>query len=299
MTPSALSLLAALAVSLSPLPPGDHVRTIFRDGIDRSYTIHVPPSYTPDQPAPVVLTLHSAAMNAASFARFCGINAKSDQAGFLVVYPIGTGTTPMFRYWDSGGVKGRPSDDVGYIVQVLDDLATVATIDPKRVYATGMSNGAMMCHRLAAELSDRIAAIAPVAGSLALESIRPARPVPVLHLHGTLDRMVLYNGPNEHIPKNLRFLSVDESIRAWVKANGCPPTPSVAILPDLDGDGLTVRRETYGPAKNGCEVVLYSIEGCGHTWPGREPPVKVLGKSTHDFSANDVIWEFFQRHPMP
>ena len=166
-------------------------------------------------------------------ARFCGLSEKADRSGFVVVYPNGTGSTPLFLYWDAGGVRGRVSDDVGYVAQLLDDLATVVNVDPKRVYATGMSNGAMMCYRLAAELSDRIAAIAAVAGTMAIEDCRPRRPVPVIHFHGTKDGLVLYGGPDERIPKNLKFLSVDDSIRAWVKLNGCPETPVVEDLPDL------------------------------------------------------------------
>src|SRR5205823_9528672 len=136
-------------------------------------------------PSPVVLALHSAAMNGSMMARFTGLSEKSDQAGFVVVYPNGTGTTSLFLYWDAGGVRGKVSDDVGYVAKLLDDLATVVNVDPKRVFAAGMSNGAMMCYRLAAELSDRIAAIAAIAGTMAIEDCRPRRPVPVIHFHGT------------------------------------------------------------------------------------------------------------------
>ncbi len=121
-------------------------------------------------------------------ARFCSLNEKADRSGFVVVYPNGTGASSFFLYWDAGGVRGRISDDVGYMAKLLDDLATVVNVDPRRVYATGMSNGAMMCYRLASELSDRIAAIAPVAGTMAIEPCRPRRPVSVLHFHGPRTR---------------------------------------------------------------------------------------------------------------
>jgi polyhydroxybutyrate depolymerase len=231
-------------------------------------------------------------------ARFCGLSEKADQAGFVAVYANGTGSTPLFLYWDAGGVRGRVSDDVGYVANLLDDLATVVNVDPKRVFATGMSNGAMMCYRLAAELSDRIAAIAAVAGTMAIEDCRPRRPVPVLHFHGTKDGLVLFGGPDERTPKNIKFLAVEDSIRAWVRINGCPETPLVTELPDLVPEGTSVRRKAYGPGKGDSEVVLYVIEGGGHTWPGRDPRSFILGKSTRDISANDLIWEFFQKHPM-
>ena len=299
MMTTSLLLIALSSVAASQLPPGDHFRWLEIGGQTRSYSVHVPPSHDPAKPTPVVLVLHSAAMNAASMARFCGLNEKADRAGFVVVYPNGTGSTPLFLYWDAGGVRGRPSDDVGYVAKVLDDLATAVNVDPKRVFATGMSNGAMMCYRLAAELSDRIAAIAPVSGTMAIESCRPSRPVPVLHFHGTKDGLVLYGGPDDRIPKNLKFLSVEDSVRAWARVNGCPETPVVAALPDTaSDDGTTVKRTTYGPGKGGSEVILYAIEGGGHTWPGRKPRMPFLGKSTSDISANDLIWEFFQRHPI-
>ena len=292
-------LFATLSVGAATwLPPGDHIRQFPFDGLIRSYSVHIPPSYDSTKPAPVVLVFHSAMMNGTMMARFCGLSEKADQAGFVVVYANGTGSTPFFLYWDAGGVRGRVADDVGYVRKLLEDLATVVHIDPRRVFATGMSNGAMMCYRLAAELSERIAAIAPVAGTMAIDHCQPRRPVSVLHFHGTKDGLVHWGGPDERTPKNIKFHSVDETIRDWVKADGCPETPLVADLQDLANDGTRVRRQRYGPGKEGSEVVLYIIEGGGHTWPGRDPRVRILGKSTRDVAANDLIWDFFQRHPM-
>jgi polyhydroxybutyrate depolymerase len=298
MTAGVLVRLALSLVSAHMLGTGDHARELRVGEEVRSYLVHVPPSYQPGKPAPVVLVFHSAMMNGASMAKFCGLNEKADQAGFVAVYANGTGSTPYLRYWDAGGVRGRVSDDVGYVAKLLDDLETVVTVDPRRVFATGMSNGAMMCYRLAAELSDRIAAIAPVAGTMAVDRCQPSRPVPVLHFHGTKDGLVLYGGPDERTPPNIKFLSVEDSIRAWVNANGCPGTPREDIRLDvLAADGTAVRRIAYGPGKDGSEVILYSIEGGGHTWPGRDPRLRLLGKSTRQISANDLMWEFFQRHP--
>lgn len=298
MTPAVLLTIALSAPSGAFLTVGDHTREMKIGDTFRSYLVHIPPSYDASKPTPVVLVFHSAMMNGALMARYCGLSEKADRSGFVVVYANGTGSTPLFLYWDAGGVRGRVSDDVGYVAKLLDDLATVVNVDTRRVYAAGMSNGAMMCYRLAAELSDRIAAIAAVAGTMAIEDCRPRRPVPVIHFHGTRDGLVLYGGPDERIPKNLKFLSVDDTIRAWVRANGCPEVPVIEALPDIAREGTTVRKTSYGPGKDGAEVVLYTIEGGGHTWPGREPRVNFLGKSTLDISANDLMWEFFQKHPM-
>jgi polyhydroxybutyrate depolymerase len=298
VSPATLIFLTIPALSPHLLPPGDHARE-FRIGDQvRSYQVHVPTSYDARKPTSVILVFHSAMMNGTTMARYCGLSEKADQCGFVVVYANGTGSTPLFLYWDAGGVRGRISDDVSYVARLLDDLDKIVNVDPKRIFATGMSNGAMMCYRLAAELSDRIAAIAPVAGTMAIENCQPHRPVPVIHFHGTKDGIVLYGGSDERTPKNLKFNSVDDSIRTWVKLNGCPPSPTVIDLPDRADDGTTVRRERYGPGKGDSEVILYIIKGGGHTWPGGESRVPLLGKTTREISANDLIWEFFQHHPL-
>ena len=156
-----------------------------------------------------------------------------------------------------------------------------------------------MSYRLASELSDRIAAIAPVAGPMGTATCKPKRPVPVLHFHGTDDRWAPFQGGRVNFGMSTTdFYSVEYSIRAWVKANGCPEEPVVADEPDRADDGMTVERRTYGPGNDGAEVVLIVIKGGGHAWPGRTPPYAHLGKSTKDISANDLMWEFFKKHPL-
>lgn len=250
-----------------------------------------------------MLAFHGAMMNAAMMVQFSGLNAKADDAGFIAVYPNGTGLGEAALFWNASAAPtpgGRP-DDVAFTAALLDDLAGVVSVDPKRVYAAGMSNGGMMAHRLAAELSGRIAAIAPVTGTLALppHRVRPGRPVPVIHFHGTADSIVPFGGARGRTPPTMRFLSVADTIDAWVEANGCPAEPVVTEFPDTDPqDTTTVTQRTYGPGRCGAEVVLIEIAGGGHTWPGRPPPVRFLGASTRDVSANDLLWTFFQRHPM-
>jgi polyhydroxybutyrate depolymerase len=298
----AVRALAARADGRSVPTPSDQTRTLRVDGRTRSYIIHVPPKLNPKRPAAVVLALHGAATNGAIMALSTGLNAKADEAGFVVVYPNGTGKGDVLLVWNAGGWHGpnaeKQPDDVKFLKEVLDDLPNVVKVDPKRVYATGMSNGGMMCYRLAAELSDRIAAIAPVSGTLAVEKCSPKRPVPVLHFHGTDDKLVPFNGPQPRTAKVFAFKSVDETIGVWTKIDGCPAQPKTVKLPHAGDDGTSVERKTYGPGKDGAEVVLYVIHGGGHTWPGRTWPVPWLGKTTKDVSASDLMWEFFKRHPM-
>jgi len=296
-------LLAALlraTAQTEPLSPGDHARTLMMGQQQRTYLVHIPKGHDLKKPTPVVLALHGAAMNGPLMAGFCGLSETSDQAGFVVVYPSGTGTGP-FLTWNAGGFRGpmaegRPND-VAFIGKVLDDLGTVVKVDSKRVYACGMSNGGMMCYRLAAELSDRIAAIAPVAGTIAIDESKPKRPVPVIHFHGTKDGFVPFAVATGNTPSFMHFKGVEESVQTWVKLNGCRAQPKTDTLSKV-GDEMKVTRETHGGGKHGAEVVLIIIEGGGHTWPGMEPMVGFIGKSALNISANDLMWEFFQKHKL-
>jgi polyhydroxybutyrate depolymerase len=250
------------------------------------------------------LAFHAAETNASRLLCSCGLNEKADKEGFIAVYPNGTGRRQQRLTWNAGNCCGSASrnhvDDVGFTRALLDDLARVANVDAKRVFATGISNGAMLCYRLAAELSDRIAAIAPVSGAMGTETCHPQRPVPVMHFHGTDDAVLpIGGGIGPQFLATGVLPSVAQSIHLWATADGCPEEPVVVDMPNKADDGTTVQRWKYGPGKDGAEVVLFVIRGGGHTWPGREPRVKFVGTSTRNISANDLMWEFFQRHPMP
>jgi polyhydroxybutyrate depolymerase len=285
------------------LGPGDHTRSLTVGDLKRTYLVHIPKSYDGSKPYPVVLIYHGGASNAEQMVRFCGLNEKADKAGFIALYPNGTGRLEKVLTFNGGNCCGyamqKKVDDVAFAAALLDDLAKVVKVDAKRVYATGMSNGGIMAYRLASELSDRIAAIAPVSGPMGTETCSPKRPVPVIHFHGTNDQFAPFKGgKGERSISGTDFYSVEHSIHAWVKGNGCKEDPVTVELPDTAKDGTKVTRKTYTGGKDGAEVVLITIEGGGHTWPGREPLVRFLGKATKNVSANDEMWEFFQKHPM-
>lgn len=254
------------------------------------------------QPWPVVLGFHGGASNGRAFSVASGLNDKADAAGFVAVCPDGTGLREKLFTWNAGNCCGfardEMVDDVGFVCAVLDDLATVAAVDPDRIFATGLSNGAMLCYRLAAEVADRIAAIAPVAGPMALDHCAPTRPVSVIHLHGTEDQFTpLEGGVGRRSVSRTNHASIAATIQTWVSVDGCPPEPTVTQLPAFHDDGTQIIRYRYGPGREAAEVELYVIHGGGHNWPGRKGNTFLFGKSTENLVANDVIWDFFQRHP--
>ncbi|HET6881825.1 MAG TPA: PHB depolymerase family esterase [Pirellulales bacterium] len=256
------------------LHPGES-RSINVGSLHRSYVVHVPKQPAASAPLPVVLALHGATMNGAMMAWFTDLNRKADEAGFLAVYPNGTGRRSSL-FWNGGNCCGwamqNNIDDVAFINALLDELMKDYAIDTRQIFATGMSNGGIMVYRLAAELSHRIAAVAPVAGCMETAMGNLKRPVSLLHFHGTDDDFVPFKGgKGKKSITGTPFRSVEQSIEIWVKANGCPESPAVDVL-SQDGDGMTVTRKTYGPGKDGAEVALIAIEGGGHTWPGKNRP---------------------------
>jgi polyhydroxybutyrate depolymerase len=245
------------------------------DGLTRTYLLHVPLSYDGMTPTPLVIVLHGYTGTAAGIEASTKFTAKSDKEGFIVVYPEG-----LSRRWNVGfGALEFSTDDVGFINELINRLEQKYNIDPNRIYVAGFSNGAMMADLLGAELSERIAAIAPVAGSIGavmnniLECIpEPLQPVSVIVFHGTADTSVPYEGD--------RYLSVAESVAFWVRHDGCSTNPQ-----NETGSDGNVIKSVYTDGTNGTEVVLYTLIGYGHVWPAT--PI----------NATDIIWDFFISHP--
>lgn len=296
------TLVIAALIGAETLNPGDHNRKLIVDGRERNFLVHIPPKYDPKKPTPVILAFHGGGANASNMVAFSNLNDKSDKSGFIVVYPNGSGRQEKILSFNGGNccayAMNNKIDDVEFTRRILDNLAKSANIDPKRIYATGISNGGIMCYLLASELSERIAAIAPVGGPMGTSNCNPKRPVSVIHFHGTDDEFAPFKGGKGKGFTGTEFYSVDHSIQAWIKANGCNKAPSILNIPDNSKDGTTITRKTFGSGKDNSEVVLIEIQGGGHTWPGQEPRLKSLGKSTKNISANDLMWEFFQKHPI-
>jgi polyhydroxybutyrate depolymerase len=266
-------------------------------GLVRSALVHVPPSYDAAAGAMLVLNFHGFGSDAPQEALLTRMSDASDERGFLVAYPYG-----VLSSWNAGQCCGTAwadaVDDVGFVRALLDELAERYCVDPRRVFATGMSNGGFLSHRLGCELADRLAAIAPVAGVLGLssEACQPARPVPVLDIHGTADPLVPYEGGVPLVGWDtggmIDFPSVAETVDAWRAIDGCGEASEVSYAV---GDATCTRWPACAGAS---EVVACVIDDGGHTWPGGTP-IPGLGKTSHDLDATAAMLDFFEAHPMP
>jgi polyhydroxybutyrate depolymerase len=289
---------------------GDYTKSIIHDGLKRTYRIHIPSSFDKTKPIPLVIVLHGGGGSAEAMLALTlgGFNTLSEREGFIVVYPNG-----IEKHWNDGrGSSGLSRyrafreniDDVGFISALIDLLIKEMNIDKKRIYITGISNGGIMSFRLACELSEKITAIASVTASMPeklASHCSPLRPISVLIINGMDDPLVPWEGGEIRFGR-LRLgkvLSVSETVKYWVKHNKCSTSPQIFRQPDKDPfDGIRVRKEVYGQGREGTEVVLYTIEGGGHTWPGGYQYLRegFIGKTSRDIDATEVIWNFFKRH---
>ncbi len=278
-------------------PHGTTEGSVATGGGSRSFRVHVPPGYEPTRATPVVLMFHGGGGNARQFQeRSAQMDPIADREGFITVYPQGTGALGT---WNGGLCCGRAAqdnvDDVGFVAALLDHLEGALCVDRHRVFATGMSNGALMSHRLACELSQRIAAIAPVAGTLGVEPCTPERPVALMQIHGTEDGHVPWEGGVGCGPSGADFTSVPSTLEGWRQRNGCASTTSELFT---QGNGRCV-------GFDGCAApaVLCTLEGSGHSWPGGDPAANIAncpadGPQSDSFSASEVAWRFFADNPM-
>ncbi|MFZ0737018.1 MAG: PHB depolymerase family esterase [Candidatus Acidiferrales bacterium] len=272
-------------------------------GRTRTYSLHTPKDYTPSKRWPVIFLIHGAGGQGTGMARVAHFDDFAERNGIIAVYPDG-----VDRRWADGRGTTTPEregvNDVAFFSALLDKLEATYSVDPSRVYATGLSNGGFMSFKLACDLSARIAAVAPVAATFSLrlsQECHPARPISVLEINGTSDPLVPYEGGGMMRGSGGQILSALDSAKAWAKIDGCAETPATDSLAPKSENGLETRHEIYSGCRGGTEVALYSIVGGGHTWPGgmQYAPQFFIGKTSRDFDANETIWKFFQAHPLP
>ncbi len=309
-----MNVMSWFSRKFSPGPHGSYRRaSLIHDSLKRTFIVYLPSSYDRTVPSPLVMALHGKGVDAEGMILVTrkGFDRLAERDGFLVVYPDG-----LELNWNDGRrdeeaddrAHREDIDDVGFIAALADTMVSEYNTDPRLVYVTGISNGAIMAYRLACELSHKIAAIAPVDGNIPLlfiDDCSPSRHVPVLAINNVNDPVVPFEGGEiySHSGREMlgRVLSVEKSVEYWVKRNGCSPVPVITEEPDRDPtDGTRVARREYFNREDGTEVVLYVVDGGGHTWPGglQYLPARVIGKTSRDIDASEVIWSFFKRQKL-
>ena len=254
---------------------GDLVASVQSPGGARSYRVHVPAGYNASAPTPLVVNFHGSSKTALEQETYSGLAAVAAREGFILVTPEGSGFP---QEWDVVGIYANAGvDDVLVTRDIVEAMKATFCIDPLRVYAAGLSNGAEMASQVGCYLPDVFAAVAAVAGVVYQGC--DGRPVPVIAFHGTDD----YNVP---------FETAQPAMAEWASHNRCSAERERVAMTGH------VSRESYRGC-DGADVVLYVIEGGGHTWPDAEDYAGGAGPTTHEINASDLIWEFFAKHPMP
>jgi len=280
-------------------------RTLSVGGVERVYYVHLPAGLRGS--APVVFALHGGAGTAPRRARQMGLNAIADREGFVAVYPQGInngwndgrGTADLVR-------RQAGADDVAFFRAMMGEFVRRGEADEARIYVVGGSNGGMMTHRLACDLADRIAGAVAMVASLpepVAPRCKPAMPVPILMMNGDADPLVPYEGGQVGavLPGDQgRILPVEETVRFWLRANGCAGEPRASKIEDKDpADGVTVEVRRWQGCQGGAAVAVYRMRGAGHGLPGRsanksEAAERLGGRSTNDFDSSEHAWAFLK-----
>lgn len=283
-------------------------KTIQHEGIERTYHVYLPNNFDKSSPTPLVFALHGGGGTGANFEE--GVSAgtlttAAESRGIILLMPEG-----IDKRWNDGRpeIYGNDSmhDDVGFISTIMDDMIQNYGVDPNRVYATGISNGGFMSIRLAMDLSNKIAAIAPVTAQIteAIESKVPEFPISIMIVNGEDDPLVPYNGGCIDVPltpecSRGEVLSTQESIEKFIGHNQCAnPSETEAVIDTIPNDGTSVEITSYKECEQGTEVVLVKVIGGGHTWPSGEQYLSsnIVGVVSREINASEMILDFFLSH---
>ena len=279
-------------ISFTTLPPSSTINyginefEVIFDEIPREYTVYIPENYNHSIPTPILFAFHGFGGSNNFIMNSAGFNEIADEENFIVVYPQGSLILNLFAHWNVGGfTQISNTDDVAFVDYLISSLSQMYNINLDRVYATGMSNGGFMSFLLACQLSNKIAAIASVTGSMTTQTLNecdPQREVPILQIHGTNDPIVPYNGIQEwNTP-------IDNVLDYWVLNNQCSPNPEINDLEDINNDnGFTVQEIIYNNGLNGSIVKHFKVNGGTHVWFQDE-----------DINSSSLIWEFFSNYDM-
>jgi polyhydroxybutyrate depolymerase len=271
------------------------------DGNARSFIVYLPTGYNNAGKMPLIFAIHGGSGTPEGMINIANFKTIADKDKVVLVYPAG-----IQKNWNDG----RPTtpnqlgiDDVSFFNQMCDYMINNYSVDGTKIYATGISNGGFMSSRLGCELSNRIAAIAVDAATIEATTIapncNPGRPVPAIYIHGTSDPLVPFTGGQMTAGGTAggTVLSHFQAIDKWVNINGCNSTPTITDVPDIASDGTTIKQRVYSGGINGSEVVSYVVLNGGHTWPQGYQYLNeaIIGKTSQDMNACEVIWAFFKR----
>ncbi|MEX2595678.1 MAG: PHB depolymerase family esterase [Salibacteraceae bacterium] len=263
---------------------------IEHDGEKRTYLLHVPDDYSSDERVSLIFALHGGTGSARNIESQSGLVQLSESEGFVLCSPNG-----LKRTWNAGDCCGKASennvDDVGFISALIDKLIDEYSIDPKRVYITGMSNGGFMCYRLACELSDKIAAIAPVAGTMTSLDCAPSEAVSVIHFHSELDSNIPLDGGVGDGLSDHENQSLEDVFDLWFGLNECQSS-DIELKTDCS-------LERGFNCSDSTALHFYITEDGGHSWPGGNKGRSRGDEPSKAVDANLLMWEFFQKHPKP
>ena len=259
-------------------------------GIDRDYVLYVPRSYSGTTAVPVVFNFHGFGSNASQQIVYGDFRSLAEKDDFLIVAPDGVDSA-IGRHFNVAQAAGQP-DDVAFTLSILDSIEKDFCVDARRVFSAGMSDGGAMTSLLACVASNRFAAFGPVAVVIYNPACNGARSVPIAAFMGNADPVVPFNGGQVNCCDHSAVPAAPTSMAGWASHDGCAPQPQEHTL----GSEVTLRQWTGCQAPG--DVRFYIINGGGHTWPGAID-VPRLGKTTHQISASDTLWTFFQAHPLP
>ncbi len=275
MNRSILVMVVLSLICISGMSSGQEFSMVY-DGTTRTYVVYNPTEGSTLGNRPLVIGLHGTGANGVKFLATASLVRKADDEGFIVACPNAL-QFENYTYFNAGGsfedLTGGV-DDVGFISAVIDTMIANYDVDPSRVYVMGFSNGSAMAYRVAAQLSDKVAAIGAVSGQMVYEYCDPDYPVPIIHFHGLSDRFIPYEGRGENIP------SVESALDIWRDINSCSPDSQIIY----DADGILGRK---WESSTGNDIILYTIEDMEHEWP-REASLKI--------QATDVIWTFISQY---
>ncbi len=266
------------------------VDSILSGNIQRTYRLYVPKNYDSKKLSSMIVDMHGYTSNATQQQAYSNFMPIADTANFFVVYPNGTLYNGV-QFWNAGLSNGLVND-VAFISDLIVHIRSQYSIDENGVYACGMSNGGFMSHTLACSLSNKIAAIASVTGSMFVTqygSCTPGRVVPMLQIHGTADNTVPYTGNTSMVP-------IDTLVKYWVRNDKCNPVAEITDVPNINlADSCTAIHYVYKDGELGGSCELYKIVGGGHSWPGS--PFKIA-VTNEDFNASEKIWLFFRKYKL-